>query len=55
MHLMKRSFLAGGGSYAAVAALTNIPATLVGVFLYEFFLTDSDRGEEFFKMSSADN
>jgi len=35
---------AGGGRYAAIAALTNIPATLFAVFLYEIFLTDSDRG-----------
>ncbi|KAF8896382.1 putative aquaporin 2 [Infundibulicybe gibba] len=34
---------AAGGPYAAIAALTNIPATLLGVFLYETFLTDSDR------------
>ncbi|KAF8232708.1 aquaporin-like protein [Tricholoma matsutake] len=34
---------AAGGSYAAIAALTNIPATLVAACLYEFFLTDSDR------------
>jgi len=34
---------ASGGSYAAIAALTNIPATLFGAFLYEIFLTDSDR------------
>jgi glycerol uptake facilitator-like aquaporin len=34
---------ASGGKYAAIAALTNIPATLFGAFLYEIFLTDSDR------------
>ncbi|KAG6873937.1 hypothetical protein C0995_008976 [Termitomyces sp. Mi166 len=34
---------AAGGQYAAIAALTNIPATLFGAFLYEVFLTDSDR------------
>ncbi|KAH0585137.1 hypothetical protein H2248_008396 [Termitomyces sp. 'cryptogamus'] len=34
---------AAGGKYAAIAALTNIPATLLGAFLYEIFLTDSDR------------
>ncbi|KAG6813922.1 hypothetical protein H0H92_005771 [Tricholoma furcatifolium] len=34
---------AAGGKYAAIAALTNIPATLFGGFLYEVFLTDSDR------------
>ena len=35
---------ASGGTYAALAALTNIPAMLFAVFLYEFFLTDSSRG-----------
>jgi len=34
---------ADGGRYAAIAALTNIPATLFAATLYEFFLTDSDR------------
>ncbi|RDB26296.1 Aquaporin-3 [Hypsizygus marmoreus] len=34
---------ASGGKFAAIAALTNIPATLFAAFLYEFFLTDSDR------------
>jgi len=34
---------ASGGRYAALAALTNIPATLFAAFLYEIFLTDSDR------------
>lgn len=34
---------AGGGKFAAIAALTNIPATLLGAFIYEVFLTDSDR------------
>ncbi|KAF9532623.1 putative aquaporin 2 [Crepidotus variabilis] len=34
---------AWGGNYAAVAALTNIPATLFGGMLYEIFLADSDR------------
>jgi len=34
---------AAGGSYAAVTALTNIPATLFGIVLYEIFLVDSDR------------
>ncbi|KAG6813912.1 hypothetical protein H0H92_005761 [Tricholoma furcatifolium] len=38
---------AAGGAYSAVAALTNIPATLFGAFLYEFFLTDSDRAFEY--------
>ena len=35
---------ASGGRYAAIAALTNIPAILFGVTLYEFFLADSHRG-----------
>ncbi|KAG7440596.1 aquaporin-like protein [Guyanagaster necrorhizus] len=34
---------ASGGSYAALAALTNVPATVVGVLLYELFLADSQR------------
>ncbi|KAI0371077.1 aquaporin-like protein [Pilatotrama ljubarskyi] len=34
---------AGGGSYAAIAALTNIPATLLAVAFYEFVLADSSR------------
>jgi len=34
---------ASGGTYAALAALTNIPAMLFGVIIYEIFLTDSDR------------
>ncbi|KAI0785555.1 aquaporin-like protein [Abortiporus biennis] len=34
---------AGGGSYAALAALTNIPATLFGIMIYEFILHDSSR------------
>lgn len=37
-------FAAAGGRYAAIAALTNIPAFIFAVFLYEIFLTDSDRG-----------
>ena len=36
---------AGGGPYAAIAALTNIPATLLAVCFYEVFLADSSRGE----------
>ena len=36
--------LAAGGNYAMIAALLNIPAMLFGAFLYEIFLTDSDRG-----------
>ena len=35
---------ASGGKYAALAALTNIPAMLLAVLLYELFLTDSSRG-----------
>ncbi|KAM5543171.1 hypothetical protein V8D89_003045 [Ganoderma adspersum] len=34
---------AGGGSYAAIAALTNIPATLLGVCVQEYLLSDSSR------------
>ncbi|KAF8583722.1 aquaporin-like protein [Ramaria rubella] len=34
---------ASGGSYAAIAALTNIPATLLATFVYELVLTDSSR------------
>ncbi|KAF9468094.1 putative aquaporin 2 [Collybia nuda] len=34
---------AAGGKYAAIAALTNIPATLFAACMYEFFLADSDR------------
>lgn len=36
---------ASGGNYAALAALTNIPATLFAAIFYEFFFTDSSRGE----------
>jgi len=32
-----------GGRYAIIAALTNIPATLLGACIYEFLLADSDR------------
>ncbi|KAJ7123263.1 putative aquaporin 2 [Mycena crocata] len=32
-----------GGSYAALAALTNIPATLLACLVYELMLSDSDR------------
>ena len=35
---------AGGGKYAAIAALTNIPATLAAMYFYEFILSDSSRG-----------
>ncbi|KAF8173219.1 putative aquaporin 2 [Mycena galopus ATCC 62051] len=34
---------AAGGSYAAIAALTNIPATLLAFVVYELMLSDSDR------------
>ncbi|KAI0093408.1 aquaporin-like protein [Irpex rosettiformis] len=34
---------ASGGSYAAIAALTNIPATICAVLFYEFWLADSSR------------
>ena len=36
---------ASGGSYAAIAALTNIVATLVAIMFYEFMLADSSRGK----------
>jgi hypothetical protein len=39
---------ASGGTYAAIAALTNIPAMIFAVLLYEFFLTDPDRGSTVF-------
>jgi glycerol uptake facilitator-like aquaporin len=35
---------AAGGAYAALAALTNIFATWVGLFVYEAFFADSSRG-----------
>ncbi|OBZ67054.1 Glycerol uptake facilitator protein [Grifola frondosa] len=34
---------AGGGPYAAIAALTNIPATLAAAVFYELVFTDSSR------------
>jgi len=34
---------AAGGSYSAITALTNIPALLFAAYIYEVFLTDSDR------------
>jgi glycerol uptake facilitator-like aquaporin len=34
---------AAGGSYAALAALTNIPATLLAAVVHELMLSDSDR------------
>ena len=36
---------AAGGSYAAIAALTNIPATIAGGIFYYFIFSDSDRGK----------
>ena len=36
---------AAGGKYAAIAALTNIPATLAATLFYELILIDSSRGE----------
>ena len=41
-------FAAAGGGYAAIAALVNIPAIIFGAYLYEIFLTDSDRGAFFY-------
>jgi len=35
---------AAGGPYAAIAALTNIPATFAGLFVYEALFADSSRG-----------
>lgn len=34
---------AGSGRYAALVALTNIPATILGGLFYEFIFTDSSR------------
>jgi len=34
---------AAGGPYAAISALVNIPGLLFGAYIYEIFLTDSDR------------
>ncbi|KAJ7616614.1 hypothetical protein FB45DRAFT_1064005 [Roridomyces roridus] len=34
---------AGGGSYAAMAALTNIPAMLLSYLTYDLLFSDSDR------------
>ncbi|KDQ59275.1 hypothetical protein JAAARDRAFT_128206 [Jaapia argillacea MUCL 33604] len=38
---------ASGGTYAAIAALTNIPAMILAATCYEFFFTDSSRGTHF--------
>lgn len=35
---------AAGGKYAAIAALTNIPATLFASLVYELIFVDSSRG-----------
>lgn len=35
---------ASGGAYAAIAALTNILATLIALVVYEAIFTDSSRG-----------
>ena len=35
---------ANGGSYAAIAALTNIVATVAAYAFYEFIFKDSNRG-----------
>ncbi|KAH9481738.1 hypothetical protein JR316_0006265 [Psilocybe cubensis] len=34
---------AKGGAYSAIAALVNIPATILGATIYELFIVDSDR------------
>ncbi len=36
---------AGGGSYAAITALTNIPATLLAAVFYEAVFADYNRSE----------
>jgi glycerol uptake facilitator-like aquaporin len=36
---------AAGSNYAALAALTSFPATVLAGAFYEFFLCDSSRGE----------
>ena len=49
---------ANGGSYAAIAALTNILATLAAYTLYEFVLKDSSRGMSrtiFLRLSRVEN
>lgn len=35
---------ASGGAYAAIAALTNIPATILAALYYNVFLADTQRG-----------
>ena len=44
---------AAGGRYAAIAALTNIPALLMACLVYEVFFYDSSRGALCF-VSSVD-
>ena len=44
---------AGGGRYAAIAALTNIPATLLAGVFYEFVLNDSMRSACFLSAPSS--
>ena len=39
---------AGGGPYAAITALTNIPATLLAALFYELAFADYSRGEWWF-------
>jgi len=46
---------AGGGTYAAIAGLTSIPATLLAAGIYEFLLTDSDRAIPGFHMDFINN
>jgi glycerol uptake facilitator-like aquaporin len=46
---------AGGGGYAAIAILTNIPATLFAACIYEFLLVDSDRAIPGFHMDFISN
>lgn len=36
---------ASGGKYAAIAAITNIPAMLLATLVYELILVDSSRGD----------
>jgi len=40
------TFVAKGGSYSAISALVNIPATMLGALIYELFIVDSDRGKK---------
>lgn len=41
---------ANGGTYAAIAALTNILATWVALVVYEAFFSDSSRGTKSFDL-----